>query len=301
IALAIHDETGKYACHAGATLASVFVNTAQPVCAHILHDDTLTLVNRERLERIGQAAGKKVRFCQIRLPKILEDIKAGPFTIGTLYRLLMPEMLAAERVLYLDCDLIADLDIAELWNEPLHDHPLAAVLDTGVKGLDLDHQRRLRRAGLSLDLYFNAGVMILDLARIRRDQDLVSSFLPFLQHFPESLMVDQDYLNWVFQDNYCCLLEKYNTLVKRYRNMDKVNRKIWHYSGQKPWVRYESPTDALYWRALALTPWRDEALDGLLGAVDTKMRLLLNSRSWRMTQPYRAAGHWMRSHLGWFR
>jgi len=45
----------------------------------------------------------------------------------------------------------------------------------------------------------------------------------------------------------------------------------------------------------------DQTMQEMLGAVEAKMQQVLHSRSWRMTQPYRDFGDWIRGRLGWFR
>lgn len=308
VALSIHDRDGTYARHAGVTLASLLRHTSGTVVAHILHDETLTDENRRYLCEIAEQAASRIVFYPLRLPDEWIGVSTGSFTSGMLFRLLAPTLLlSVDKLLYFDCDLVVGLDIAELWNEPLAGRPLAAVLDRGVAGLDVDHQVRLRKAGFDLQRYFNSGVLVLDLAWLRREVDLTAKFALFLQHFPDTMMLDQDYLNWLFQDHYCQLPEKYNTLVKCCRDIDpfdadgRFQPRIWHFSGMKPWERYESKLDQLYWLVLAQTPWKDQAVPGLLAAVDVKMNQLLNSRSWKLTAPYRAVGDWLRGRLGWFR
>lgn len=309
LALAIHDVSGEYSRYAGVTLHSLLSQASRPVRAHILHDATLTDQNRRRLQQIAEAAGAGIAFYAVQLPTEWTAVSTGAFTQGTLFRLLAPQLLPVDKLLYFDCDIVCRLDIAALWDEPLAGCPIGAVVDAGVTALDADHQRRLRQAGLNLQCYFNSGVLVMDLAWWRREPDLAEKFARFLKHFPDSIMLDQDFLNWLFQDHYCQLPKKYNTLVKCCRGKDGSvldgyglsDSRIWHFSGLKPWERYESKLDRLYWLTLAQTPWQDQAVTGLLAAVDAKLDQVLYSRSWRMTAPYRALGDWLRGRLGWFR
>ncbi|MBQ8692167.1 MAG: hypothetical protein IJ520_03390, partial [Synergistaceae bacterium] len=52
--------------------------------------------------------------------KIVGDVKARAeqkLTAGALYRLFMPEVLSGlDKVIYLDCDIVVNMDIAELWD-----------------------------------------------------------------------------------------------------------------------------------------------------------------------------------------
>ena len=51
------------------------------------------------------------------------------FTVGALYRLFVPQVLpnTVNKIIYLDSDLIVNLDIKELWQIELDDKILAAV------------------------------------------------------------------------------------------------------------------------------------------------------------------------------
>lgn len=309
LALAIHDVSGEYSRHAGVALHSLLGQASRPVRAHILHDATLTEETQHRLQQIAEVDGADMAFYPVQLPAQWASVSIGAYTPGILFRLLAPQLLPVEKVLYFDCDIVCRLDIAMLWDEPLAGCPIGAVVDPGVTALDADHQLRLRKAGLDLQRYFNSGVIVMDLAWWRRELDLTEKFGQFIKHFPDSIMLDQDFLNWLFQTRYQPLPEKYNTLVKCCREKDGSvtggydlsDSRIWHFSGLKPWERYESKLDRLYWLTLAQTPWQDQALPGLLAAVDAKLDQLLYSRSWRMTAPYRALGDWLRGRLGWFR
>jgi lipopolysaccharide biosynthesis glycosyltransferase len=307
IALAVHDVSGGYSQHAGVALCSLLSLASQPVCVHILHDATLTEENRRSLQQVAETVDARILFYLLQLPADWTTVSTGAYTPGILFRLLAPTLLPVDRLLYFDCDIVCRLDIAELWREPLGGCPIAAVPDRGVTALDADHQERLCRAGLDLQRYFNSGVLVLDLAWLRRELDLKEKFAQFLAHFPESMMLDQDFLNWLFGDHYCQLPEKYNTLVKCCHEAgekdacDLNEPRIWHFSGLKPWDRYESKLDRWYWLTLAQTPWQGQAVPGLLAAVDAKLDQLLYSRSWRMTAPYRTLGDWLRGKWGLFR
>ena len=49
IALTIYDPSGTYTRHAGVVIASVLRNTQTPVCFYILHDETLSADNQNKI------------------------------------------------------------------------------------------------------------------------------------------------------------------------------------------------------------------------------------------------------------
>lgn len=103
------------------------------------------------------------------------------------YRLLLSEVLprTVEKVLYLDCDLLIRGDLTELWNVPLQGQTLLAVPDVACPYVDAAQgMKNFKRAnpylaafrpienyvdlGIDSDsLYFNSGVMLIDVAQWR--------------------------------------------------------------------------------------------------------------------------------------
>ena len=77
IALAFHDPKGTYSQHAGVAMASIFDHTKSPVCVHILHDHTLTDLNRSRLHETAKSFNQQAEFHDIS-PCVsrLEDISS---------------------------------------------------------------------------------------------------------------------------------------------------------------------------------------------------------------------------------
>ncbi len=76
------------------------------------------------------------------------------------FRIEIPELFRdknVEKVLYMDCDMIALTDITKLWETDLQDHILAAVEDAGF------HQR-LEKMGIKTksNRYFNSGLMLIN-------------------------------------------------------------------------------------------------------------------------------------------
>jgi len=113
--------------------------------------------------------------------------------VAAYFRLLIPELVgeAAERTLYLDCDLVVTADLGALWNTPLNGAILAAVRDPGAD--------RTNRTSLGLcpaHHYFNSGMLLIDLPAWRRE-NVTESTLDFLVRFPGRAIHnhDQDGLN----------------------------------------------------------------------------------------------------------
>jgi lipopolysaccharide biosynthesis glycosyltransferase len=272
IALAIHDPTGNYCCHIGATLASVLCRASNPVCAHIFHDDALSSDNKDKLQAVAQRWRQEIRFYKIDLPETV-NLLGGHWTKGALYRCLLPDLVDASKIIYLDWDIIVNMDIRELWDIDLRDHPLAAALDPAIPRFSSDnHLQIFQKNGIPLHNYFNSGVLVLNLNCLRQNYHLFQQVTDFLQSCPGCLCPDQDALNRLFSNEYLQLETRFNKFTY-YQETDCELPAIWHITGPggKAWECYATPMHILYWKALAQTPWKDTLLDRMSEVMDRTM------------------------------
>ncbi|MBQ6908780.1 MAG: hypothetical protein IJQ29_01580, partial [Synergistaceae bacterium] len=106
VALAVYDPKGTYSQHAGVTVTSIFENTKSKVTVHILHDDTLTDLNRERFLNTAKRYGQSIDLINVEDYKNKiggETLKNIPdyWSVGTLYRLFIPEILKnLDKIIY---------------------------------------------------------------------------------------------------------------------------------------------------------------------------------------------------------
>jgi lipopolysaccharide biosynthesis glycosyltransferase len=176
-------------------------------------------------------------------------------TAATLLRLQLPSVLKdVDRVIYLDSDLIVLKDIATLYDTDLSDFPLAACLDFWLAsapapappGWAAEEWPKFLREVVGLadhKSYFNAGVMVMDLARFR-STNLMRAAEEFLERKNyETAYVDQDALNHVIKGAFVRLDPRWNVLGSRNPTglgdaAAPINSDPWilHYAGpNKPW------------------------------------------------------------------
>ena len=102
IALAFYDKTGEHSKFVGTTIVSVFENTNksnwQNIVIHILHDETLTIENKNKFIQLVDAYNGKINFYNINIDEWCVDKEnlentLSRVSIGTLYRLTMPKIL----------------------------------------------------------------------------------------------------------------------------------------------------------------------------------------------------------------
>lgn len=175
----------------------------------------------------------------------------------TYARIFAPQLIDADRLLYLDSDIVVDQNVTPLLNLDLEGNTIGAVIDAET-GDD-----------------FNAGVLLIDAKKWREDQVTEKIWDLATTNDQALRFADQGLLNDYFGDHYLHLDPKYNYLVGTYIPLTHPERLQWtdekmrevtgllpapneavvyHYdSGQKPW---NFPSAALFrekwWRYFSL-------------------------------------------------
>jgi lipopolysaccharide biosynthesis glycosyltransferase len=120
-------------------------------------------------------------------------------------RLLMGSLLPEdiEKVIYLDCDMIVESDLAQLWRQNLEGEVLLAVRDFGYPTLKRGLPDTVDTLGCDGDEpYFNSGLMVVDLKRWR-EQRITQRVLEYTRRFGDTVRFgDQDGLNAVLWDQW---------------------------------------------------------------------------------------------------
>ncbi len=283
VALAVYDPKGTYSQHAGVVMASIFENTKSPVVVHILHDETLTEDNRKKFIRTAEKYGQTVDLIDTR--KYMFNLngdaialaKNSRWTIGTLYRLFIPNLLDLDRVIYLDCDVIVNLDILELWNIDLEGNCLGGVFDNISKLSKWSYNaicEKLNRCPMLS--YINAGVLLMNLTEIRKRGNLFQLSMAYYSLHRHSMpYLDQDILNAIFSDSIKLIDPKFNYFLYSRdpkKQHDDFNGCITHLTLPKPWRELTGlATERLYWSMFLRSAWGEKTtvdeLIGILGRV----------------------------------
>jgi lipopolysaccharide biosynthesis glycosyltransferase len=255
----------SYAEHLAVSMCSLFENNkGSSFDVYIVNAD-FDERSWGALDVIAKRYGHKLIDVKI-LDHDLEGL-ATPFHLSkeTYYRLFIPQKLQVPKVLYLDSDIVVTGSICELYDSNVDDCYLGAVR---VPGFD-----RHKDLEMSEDAkYFNAGVMLINVASWRRDH-IKERVIDFVQRKPWAVhFADQCGLNSVINGRWKELHPRFNVQGCFFEAdidacaasfpegelMDAVQRPvIVHYSGSgKPWqFRYKHPYRGLYWQYLRKTPF----------------------------------------------
>ncbi|KUE81671.1 glycosyl transferase [Aeromonas schubertii] len=184
----------------------------------------------------------------------------------TYYRFAIPEVLRdPEKVLFIDADMIAVGDISPLWSIEMGDAVVAVVSDH-ILGCDKEKQQE---RGISSGKYFNAGFMLMDLVKWRKNH-ISKQALRLLVDNNGFEHNDQDALNIVLEDKAIYLDEKWNAQPNHFAEKDINAPILVHFCGQeKPWHIYCShPFKDSYLASRAETEYACEPLQTYLDQDD---------------------------------
>lgn len=189
---------------------------------------------------------------------------------STFLRLFLPAVVpeSVSKVLYLDGDIVVNGSLKDLYQLNIDDVYIAGVKDTA----NIFEKAHCRIIGIPDDVfYFNAGVALMNIDRMRRD-NIYQAFFTFLRENIDILKAnDQDVLNGTLHKavRYISPVYNYNYWVEKDIALQlfseqeieavKNNPVIVHYIGPvKPW-NYKSihPKKALWWNYLKQTPFKD--------------------------------------------
>lgn len=257
IGFGLHDRNGNYSVWVGVAIQSILDHTDSNVCFHILHDSTLNMVNQRKLMQVGNTYHSRVVYHFVDASKY-EDLrkKVGHFSIGTLFRSELPELVLEPKILYLDADILVNCDIKNLWDVKIDSYCLAAVRDYGV----FHHEATtlpVLNGEIDREVYFNAGVLSMNLSRIREKSNLNEEMISYINNHPNSIFLDQDALNYIYKDETLLLDDKWNYFVRVARNKNEdLKGVIYHYASTTVCLYTMLDADLQYFETLLKTPWK---------------------------------------------
>lgn len=261
----------------------------------LLHSEMSTENQQKLME-----ATKKHKNASMRFINVMTFISQYKFFIGTVreekeisketyYRLLIPEIMSEyEKVLYLDGDMAALCDVAEVYHTVLGNHLVAACRDlvglmayynsdycidkrTGQTQKDYwDSDLKLKDA----TRYFNAGLTLFNIPAFR-----AAYSMDYLLKYATSRhwkAHDQDILNVLCEDKSVLIESNWNSIygdapqflpdALRAEYQDCwAHPKIAHFAGPfKPWTVPDAPFQEHFWPYAAETPYLEVLLRQLI-------------------------------------
>ena len=267
----------NYAKYLAITIQSIIVNVSDTNRYEIIvFDGGISEEDKQKIaEMIYEIKNVQLRFFLVE--NKVEGVDFSQLKITqyitrvTYFRLFIPQILLEySKCIYLDCDLVVNCDVAELYKQDLNNCLLAATQDYGVhegiKKGDPDCSAYFKTLQLSpSEKYFNAGVLIMDLDEMRK-QNIKEQLLNKLEEIKNPRYWDQSILNAVFKGKVKFLDYSYN-FQWYFGEDDKFSfpkelqpffdhPKIVHYiSSFKPWVCKRNNLASYFWKYAKQTPF----------------------------------------------
>ena len=172
----------------------------------------------------------------------------------------------------MDSDIIVNLDIDELWRIDLADNPLAGVPEMQSYVPTNPIHYICREGFVKAEDHFNAGMVVMNLNRLRLEGSAFKKALEFYAEHPECDGADQTILNYCFSEQTVKLPQKFNLLVEfaRMNNDFETTDRICHYitssRGRGYGLDMRDSFNRLWLKYFVKTPWFDEETIGKLYA-----------------------------------
>lgn len=276
-----------YLYYAAVTIRSIYENSNSDYLydINIFVDETVSDNMRKRLNL------QKYRNLRITLWDVrntfdgIDLYSVGHYSRQMYYRWLIPEVLSKyDKVLYLDCDIVVNTDIARLYDIPLGDNYVAAA-NNFLRDNLINHVSN--RLGLPLEEYYNSGVLVMNCKKWI-ENNLKNRCIECLRSYDKLACPDQDVLNVVCRGRILKLDDNWNfqwhhqfpdartgtfTLdyKARYDKLTAAVPDIIHYtSWVKPWNSPERAFAEYFWRYCRETDFYEAVIFMNLGNAGLK-------------------------------
>ena len=282
----VFTSSAYYAPYLAVSMKSV-IDTANPNYNYdiiVLHKE-ISAKTMEKMQEMKNAENISIRFVEVdtKIAHYKYNYRAG-YSPESFYRVVMVDVLEEyDKTIYLDCDVIVRESISKLLLEnDVADCYVAAARDIdGIASCcchDIERRNYMHDfIGLSrLEDYFQSGVMVFNLKKIRGDFTL-QQIIDVSCH-PQVMFGDQDVLNTLFHNKVCYLDMAWNTIIYVNRNHFKrmlllapieiveaysnARKKpyIIHYAGEKPWITPDTDMAEEYWKVARSVSFYEEII-----------------------------------------
>lgn len=198
-----------YLNYAAVTIQSVYENSNSDYLydVNIFVDKT---VSENMKSRLGSIKYKNLKITLWDVQNTFDGTdlySVGHYSQQMYYRWLIPEVLSLyDKVLYLDCDIAVNADVAKLYDTPLGDSYVAAANNFLRDNLINHVNNRLR---LPLEEYFNSGVLVMNCKKWI-ENNLKNKCVQCLKSYDKLACPDQDVLNVVCRGKIVKLDDRWN-------------------------------------------------------------------------------------------
>ncbi len=250
----------KYAPYMGLAVLSIVKNAAPQDRFHFyVLDNHISAQNKQKLDALRTRYPFEMTYIPLdtRLFAHCKVQRPQSWTLSIFGRYLIPKAVPADKVLYLDCDVMARGSLRALFEVNLRGYYVAGVPDYNV--ISRGKLKERFGADFKKEEYINSGVLLINNKKWRQE-NLFERLLAFSQqHADDLLWPDQDAINVVCQKRKKMLPERYNVMGYLYKPDLFLNHPRF---GQIPAETGQTLIRHFHaWKKNFFVPHRDEYLD----------------------------------------
>jgi lipopolysaccharide biosynthesis glycosyltransferase len=255
--------TGDYASLVATTALSVVENTQEQVLFYVLSLDFEEKDKTILRNFIASFENAAIDFFDIdEKIKVFDGVNVNRFNSTITYaKLLIPDIVSSNKIIYLDTDIIVNCDIKELWNIDFYsegkEYTLAAGWDVFLNETS-EHTKNTLQL-LPEHKYLNTGILVIN-ANKWREEKITPKLVKIAKELKEKILYhEQDVLNLYFDgNNYLPLDERYNSMPYFVDKKEGYNPKCYHFSWKiKPWLCNCFKSE-IFWKYAHKTPYYEQ-------------------------------------------
>ena len=224
----------KYVAHLATAIQSLFEYSTKDVLDVYIISTDLDVKSKEKLKIISENFSQRIIFIDIIEREYSHLPVFGHFSLAIYLRLSLPDVMSLPKIIYLDCDVLIETSLRELWEIDISNYACAGMPEKH----DIDF---LAKLGLDGDTYINSGILLLNLKYWRENYVSIKCF-EWLENNRLSGTPDQDAINIVLKNKKLSIDEHWNwnpVASGNVNNTEMYTERIFHFAGPlKPWHLY---------------------------------------------------------------
>lgn len=244
-----------YAQHLAVAMVSLFLHNEKDKPDIYIASPPLKPEILRRLTKVGDIFSANLVFKEIDEERFTNFREHLHLSRAAYFRIVLSELLPeVDKIIYLDCDVVVEADLAPLWATDLNGFAAA--------GVDEGNPEQTSRLDLSDDIYINSGILVLNLAYWREHQ-LTKKCLDWIsENTILNILMDQDAINVSLRYIKKPIDISWNLNPVPLETLDvlkKYRQRIIHFGGPvKPWHKcYDFSMQQIYRKYLSFTEWEE--------------------------------------------
>lgn len=247
----------------GVTITSLLINNKHENIVFHIFVNSIHEIDIDRLKTLVKEYKTTIHLYHIDKTVFDQLPSTWQYSLATYNRFLLGRVLhgVADRVLYLDADIICIGNIRELMDTELGNSVIAVVQEEETPFI----RKQIEKLKLKHGKYFNAGVLCIDINKWNEYDVSNKAMQLLIENYGIFNLLDQDALNVILDGKVKFISSKWDFMCNLEKNITEIpgDTILIHYtSREKPWHRWcIHPLAATFTQYARQSLWRDVPLD----------------------------------------